>query len=299
MLRNTLRMTVSLLLLLSLGAGAEKYRAGLPNIGNEIVIAKGDIPTPTQYQPMIAAYMKTMGVQVAAIEAQLITLQGALNAGNWQAAQQAYIQAHYDYETIRAVVVVFGHADRVINPHASYFLEQERDPKFIGFHRVEYALFSTNDKSDALAATQALLRNVQDLKQRVAVETLPIAKLVQSADDSIELILETKLGGDENRYSRSDLADIAANLQGARWIVDGLAPFLPSEIVTSLNTQFDTLDSVMANYRSAQGQYFHYEQLSHRDKQQLYAQLTQLAEALSGLRTALKIDVYYKYRNEP
>ncbi|WP_237387093.1 EfeM/EfeO family lipoprotein [Xenorhabdus sp. Sc-CR9] len=297
MLRKIMAAT-GLSLLLIAPALADKYRAGIPNVGNEVIIAKGDIPTPVQYQPVIAAYMKTMTGQVAAIETQLMALQHALEADDWQAAQRAYIQAHYDYETIRTAVVAFGHADRVINPHASYFLKQEQDPKFIGFHRVEYALFSTKNRADALESVQVLRRNIQDLKQRVAIETLPIAKLVQSADDSIELILATKLGGDENRYSRSDLSDIVANLQGSRRVVDGLTPFLSTETVSSLNTQFAAIDALMAHFRDPQGNYLSYERFQHQDKQQLYAMASQLAESLSQLRAELNIDVYYKYRNK-
>jgi iron uptake system component EfeO len=52
-------------------------------------------------------------------------------------------------------------------------------------------------------------------------------------------------------------------------------------------------------YRDTRGQYAEYEKLTAEDKQQLYADLTLLAESLAQLRAELKIDVYYKYRNEP
>ena len=55
----------------------------------------------------------------------------------------------------------------------------------------------------------------------------------------------------------------------------------------------------MARYRDTRGQYAEYEKLTPEDKQQLYADLTLLAESLAQLRAELKIDVYYKYRNEP
>ena len=213
------------------------------------------------------------------------------------AARQAYIQAHYDYEVIRAAVVVFGHADRVINPHAGYF-QPRAGSEIHGFHRIEYALFAQNDPAAAQAATADLLRNINDLKQRIDVETLPAAKLVQSADDSIELILSTKLSGDENRYSRSDLSDIAANIEGARRIVSGLAPLLSAK---PMRRSESSLRDRMRSWpvTGIPGQYAEYEKLTPEDKQQLYADLTLLAESLAQLRAELKIDVYYKYRNEP
>lgn len=298
MLINRTAVLILTSLLLSTPGYAEKYRAGNPDTGSDVVIAKGDIPSPEKFRPVVADYMTVMGKQAAAAEHQLLLLQKALTAGDMAAARQAYIQAHYDYEVIRAAVVVFGHADRVINPHAGYFLSREQDPKFTGFHRIEYALFAQNDPVAAQAATADLLRNIADLKQRIAVETLPAAKLVQSADDSIELILSTKLAGDENRYSRSDLSDIAANIEGARRIVSGLAPLLSAKTNDTLRKQFAGPDAVMARYLDTRGQYAVYEKLTPEDKQQLYADLTLLAESLAQLRAELKIDVYYKYRNE-
>ena len=103
----------------------------------------------------------------------------------------------------------------------------------------------------------------------------------------------------DSRYSRSDLSDIAANIEGARRIVSGLAPLLSAKTNEALRKQFAGPDAVMARYRDTRGQYAEYEKLTPEDKQQLYADLTLLAESLAQLRAELKIDVYYKYRNEP
>ena len=56
-------------------------------------------------------------------------------------------------------------------------------------------------------SAKALLRGISDLKKRLAIEDIPIAKLVQSAGDSLELILTDKLAGIENQYAKSDLGD--------------------------------------------------------------------------------------------
>lgn len=50
--------------------------------------------------------------------------------------------------------------------------------------------------------SKALLRGISDLKKRLAIEDIPIAKLVQSAGDSLELILTDKLAGIENQYAK-------------------------------------------------------------------------------------------------
>lgn len=306
-MKNNLSYLSGILLLsLSLTSSVRadnKYRAYNQKSNNDIILAKGDIPEQIKYISFIKSVMKKTVHHLSVIEKELISLQSALKAGHDVSAKQAYIRAHYSYEVIRTIVVSFSHADNIINPHASYFYHGERSPKFTGFHRVEYAMFTDKNLADALKATQDLLRNIRDLKQRVAMETLPVAKLIQAAGDSIEMILNAKLGGNENRYSRSDLADIAANIESARHITSSLAPFLSAETSTTLKSQFATADEVLTRYRhsgcSSAECYADFEQLTTADRQLLFARLTRLAELLTTLRSELKIDVYYKYRNTP
>lgn len=263
--------------------------------GDDIIIAKGDIPTPVKYQPAIKAYLDFTQTELAEMVKQLTQLKNSLKKGDLAAAQQAYIEAHLHYEAIRPIVILFGNTDRTINARADYFLEAEKDYRFTGFHLVEYQLFNRKDIQAALIAADELLMKARDLQKRVATETIEIPKLVQSSADFIEMILETKLAGEENIYSHSDLADIAANLRGSQQVVKVLTPFIPPKTLQQIQDNQQKTNAIIQPYQLSSGSYQPYSQLSKKDKMALYSVLTQQAEILALLRYQLDVDVYYKY----
>lgn len=132
--------SVILLSLLSTTANSKALRSPVQT-GDEIIIAKGDIPTPIKYQSIISHYMSYVIAQLDLMIQQLDILQRAINQQQLMDAQIAYISAHQYYETIRPIIMLFGNTDRVMNSTADYYLQREQDYRFIGFHRVEYFLF--------------------------------------------------------------------------------------------------------------------------------------------------------------
>lgn len=263
--------------------------------GDNIIIAKGDIPTPEKYQHAIQTYLAFATAELAEMVTQLELLQQSLQQGKLEQAQVAYIQAHQHYETVRPIIILFGNTDRTINPRADYFLDKETDYRFTGFHLVEYQLFMQKNTELASTANQELLLKGRDLYKRVATETIEIPKLVQASADFIEMILETKLGGKENIYSLSDLTDIAANLKGSQKIIEVIKPFIKPETLKKIQKNDQLINQIMQSYQLSNTTYQPYSQLQLKDKMALYSLLTQQAETLAKLRAELDVDVYYKY----
>lgn len=293
-LKATLFCSVALLMAMPTAVSAKALRSPVQT-GDEIIIAKGDIPTPEKYHTAIQRYLQFTQTQLQQMVVQLEVIDNSLKKGDLAAAQQAYIQAHQYYESVRPIIMLFGNTDRTINARADYFLDSEKDYRFSGFHLVEYQLFERKDNKAALVATDELLLKARDLQKRVASETVEIPKLVQAAADFIEMILETKLAGKENIYSQSDLTDIAANLQGSEEVVTVLTPFIAPEALKSIQLNYQKANHIIKRYRSPTGRYQPYRQLSQQDKMALYSVLTQQAEELAQLRSQLSVDVYYKY----
>lgn len=285
-------------LIISMGVpslvGAKALRSPVQT-GDNIIIAKGDIPTPEKYQTTIQTYLAFANVELANMVFQLESIQTDLQQGKLAQAQAAYIAAHQHYETVRPIIVLFGNTDRTINPRADYFLDKEKDYRFTGFHLVEYQLFARKDPKAALAATNELLMKGRDLHKRVTTETIEIPKLVQASADFIEMILETKLDGKENIYSLSDLTDIAANLNGSQKIIEVLTPFIEPKTLEQIKANHLQINKIIQSYQLSNNQYQPYSQLQQKDKMALYSLLTQQAEILAQLRAQLDVDVYYKY----
>ncbi len=203
MIKHTVNLLCGLMLVVAIPttASAKALRSPVQS-GDNIIIAKGDIPTPEKYQPAIEAYLKFTQAELSEMVSQLVILNQSLKRGDFKSAENAYMLAHQNYEAVRPIIILFGNTDRVINARADYFLDGEKDYRFNGFHLVEYQLFDKKDSKAALNATDELLIKAKDLQKRVASEQIEISKLVQAAADFIEMILETKLAGKENIYSR-------------------------------------------------------------------------------------------------
>ncbi|HHR6078721.1 TPA: EfeM/EfeO family lipoprotein [Providencia alcalifaciens] len=263
--------------------------------GDNIIIAKGDIPTPEKYQPAIQEYLSLVNNELSEMVVQLEKLNQSVQKGQLAQAKAAYIQAHQHYETVRPVIVLFGNTDRTINPRADYFLDKEKDYRFAGFHLVEYLLFAKQDLKAALPASDELLLKGKDLQKRVLTETIEIPKLVQAPADFMEMILETKLSGQENIYSLSDLSDMAANAKGSQAIIEVISPFIEAKTLDQIKENDQKINKIVQSYQLAKGQYKPYNQLKQQDKMALYSLLTQQAELLATLRAQMDVDVYYKY----
>lgn len=263
--------------------------------GDDIIIAKGDIPTPEKYQPALKAYLDFTQVELSEMVSQLEILKSSVTKDNLNAAERAYIQAHQHYEAVRPIIMLFGNTDRILNARADYFLEGEKDYRFTGFHLVEYQLFDRKDTKAALIAADELLMKARDLQKRVATENIEIPKLVQASADFIEIILETKLAGKENVYSQSDITDIAANLRGSEEVIRVIKPFIDPNALKHIQQSYQLANSIIQPYKSKNDNFQPYSQFSKKDKMVLYSVLTQQAENLALLRYQLSVDVYYKY----
>lgn len=264
---------------------------------SNVVTAKGDIQTPRKYEHAIGGYLHDVRNQLDILDNAVDQIVRSSQAGHLQAAQNAYIQAHQAYERVRPIMVLFGNVNDTINSRADYYLQGADDPRFVGFHLVEYDLFYLKDNQKAYDAAVNLQHEVQDLRKRMAVETIDIGRMAQASADFMETILQTKLLGKENQYSHSDLADIAANVEGSERVIHHLHAFIPPDEFSAIKQGFRQIDGILNQYRFPNGRYQEFGRLSSADRSALYSLVTDQAERLSHLRAALNIDVYYKYRH--
>lgn len=284
------------ILLFSFPVYAEKIIQGIIQDSETIVIAKGDIPTPEKFKTDILKYREKAVEQLTLVEKSLDKLIEYSEKNQLMNAQNAYQQAHYHYEVIRPIIALFGSSERLLNNRADFFLERENSPRFSGFHLIEYQLFKLKDTQKATESAKVLLSGISDLKKRLAIEDIPIPKLVQSAGDCLELILIDKLAGIENQYSNSDLGDAYANLSGSRLIVAILSNHIPPTEYQRLIKQYDDISALLLKYQRDEGLFQPLSAVPETEKSWLFSQVTQLAEQVANLRATLDIDVYYHYK---
>ncbi len=193
--------------------------------------------------------------------------------------------------------MLFGDSDRILDPRESYFIQGRNDWRFKGFHLIEYLLFKTNNKDQVLSATDDLIYNLTDIKERLSIETIEITKLIQSSGDFIETAIEVNLAGKENIYSNSDLNDLHANIESSYKILTLLKPFIPKDNYKILDDNNMRITSVLNEYKN-NNIYLPFKHLTINDKNKLYSLLSTQADLLATIRSLLKINVYHKFEVE-
>lgn len=171
----------------------------------------------------------------------------AVRAGDLKAAQDAFAPSRQPWERIEPIAGLVEEIDGKIDARVDDFAGVD-DPKFTGWHRLEYLLFEKNTTAGGAPFADQLDKDVADLKaQFPAVEVKPI-DVSNGAAELIEEVSEGKITGEEDRYSKTDLWDFDANLQGSRDAVNTLSaalvqadPALLGKIEAGLNSVFDTM----------------------------------------------------------
>jgi len=171
----------------------------------------------------------------------------AVRAGDLAAAQAAYAPSRVPWERIEPIAGLVEEIDGKIDARVDDFAGTD-DPEFTGWHRLEYLLFEQNTTEGGAPFADQLDKDVADLKaQFPSVQVTPL-DVANGAAELIEEVSEGKITGEEDRYSKTDLWDFDANLQGARDAIGKLNPALVKadpallgEIDAGINSVFDTL----------------------------------------------------------
>jgi len=217
----------------------------------------------------------------------------AVKAGKLDEARNLYAPTRQHYERIEPVAELFSDLDKSMDARADDFELKENDPTFVGFHRIEKALFADKSTAGMQPLADRLVQDTQELQKRLGDLTIPPAKMVGGASDLIEEVASTKISGEEDRYSGTDLSDFQANVDGAQKIFNLLRPLIArrnSELETRIRTNFSKVDTLLGRYRGQEGQFQNYEKLSASDRNALKGAITALAEDLSQLRGTLGLE---------
>jgi iron uptake system component EfeO len=133
------------------------------------------------------------------------------------------------------------------------------------------------------------MNDVNDLHERITGLTFPPDKVVGGAAALMEEVAATKISGEEDRYSHTDLYDFQGNVDGAKKIFDLIRPLIAKDdgkFVEKVDANFETVEKTLGKYRTKDG-FESYDKLTDRDRRVLAAAVNTLAEDLSTLRGKL------------
>ena len=202
------------------------------------------------------------------------------------------------WEAIEPVAELFPDSDAVIDSRADDFDQAEADPEFSGFHALEYGLWSQGTINGATVDLPALAdrldSDIAALITLVQGITIQPQVMTNGAGALIEEASQGKITGEEDRYSKTDLTTLAANIDGSQEIFNLLQPLITTanpQLATDLQASFDKVNALLAKYKQADGTYTAYDQVPQADIDALKTAMAQLSEELSQVTGSLGLVV--------
>lgn len=238
-----------------------------------------------EYQGYVLAQTETLATNTK-------TFTDAIRAGDLDTAKQLYAEVRVPWEQIEPVAELFPDSDGVIDSRADDFPEAEADPDFTGFHALEYGLFASGDV-DMPALADQLDSDIQSLIGEVKALQIQPQVMTNGAAALIEEAAQTKITGEEERYSGTDLVTLQANVDGAKQVFDLVSPLLVTvnkQLDEDLAAQFAKVQGVLDSYRTSDG-FEPYGQVSEADRAKLKTSMAELSELLSQVSGSLGLQV--------
>ena len=211
----------------------------------------------------------------------------AVKAGQLEEAKALYAPARMYYERIEPIAEALGDLDPNIDAR-----ENDVDPAdWRGFHKIEQALWQNGTTDGMSDVADQLLKDAQLLRAKVETTDIDATLLVTGAVGLLNEVSSSKVTGEEERYSHTDLYDFVANVEGAQKIYELLKPELAKkdpELEQTIGERFSALLDELAPFKSGDG-YVSYETLKEDEIRKLSQNLDALAEPLSNMGTILGV----------
>jgi iron uptake system component EfeO len=211
----------------------------------------------------------------------------AIKAGDMTQARKLYPAARVHYERVEPVAEIWGDLDRKIDGRSSDFAKPEN---FSGFHKLEQLMFAKHTLDGAQPVADTLVQNVQRLRKLVGKAAYQPAEIANGATALIDEIQRTKVTGEEEQYSHTDLVDFAGNLAGAKKAFEVLDPVLRKkapDVATTARGRFSDVEQALAKYQADPGYldtgYVEYTKVSKQQRRELSQKVNALGSELSKI----------------
>ncbi|HWM73039.1 MAG TPA: iron uptake system protein EfeO [Nocardioides sp.] len=257
----------------------------------EVEISADDQELVEQAQTNYAAYVEDQSAQLLVKTQAFVELYKAGDQDD--AARELYPDARVHWERIETVAESFGDLDPKVDAREA---DLEPGQEWTGWHKIEKDLWPARaEKYLALTpeerATYAddLLANTETLDQRIQELEYPIDAIANGSRGLLEEVATGKVTGEEEYWSRTDLWDFQANVDGARVAFEGVQAILEEkdpELAAELQTRFDDLQALLDQHRVGDG-FKGYDELTQDEIKALADAVNALSEPLSRLTAAV------------
>jgi FTR1 family protein len=233
-----------------------------------------------------ASYRSYVADQATELVARVDKFTAAIKAGDIAAAKAQFASARAPYETIEPVAESFGTLDPEIDARVN---DVEHGAKWTGFHRIEQGLWVKGSTKGLAPVADKLRADVRELQRRTKVLTYQPEELANGANSLLDEVSASKITGEEDRYSHTDLYDFAANVEGSQAAFGLLAPALRKadpELAKTIALRFDAVNARLAELKQG-GAFPSYDTIGRAERRRLSQLVDALAEPLSKVAAKL------------
>lgn len=210
-----------------------------------------------------------------------------LKEGKLEEAKALYPIARMPYERSEPIAESFGDLDpRIDNREA----DLEPDEIWTGFHAIEKILWTQNTTKGTEKYADQLLADIKELRAKIPTADVDGDLMVQGAVDLLNEVSTSKITGEEEIFSHTDLYDFRANIDGAKKIFEILKPKIQAKdpaLVTELEAHFAQVDALLDQYKIGTNDYVSYTELKPEDTKALAEAVNKLGEPLARMGVIL------------
>lgn len=256
----------------------------------DVAVSGDEQELVTTAQTNYAAYVQDQSDQLLVKTREFVEL---YEAGDDDAARALYPVARTHWERIETVAESFGDLDPMMDAREA---DLEPGQKWTGWHLIEKDLWPARaERYRALTpeerATYAedLLANTETLDQRIQELQFTVDQIANGSRGLLEEVATGKVTGEEEFWSRTDLWDFQANVDGAKVGYDGVRPLVEQkdpELAEQLDARFAELQELLDAQRSGDG-FVLYDDLTPEQVKELSDAVNALSEPLSTLTAAV------------
>ena len=241
----------------------------------------GQPPAPAR--PAAAAAVERYRTWIEGQSRQLVnatlSLTQALAHGDVAQARMRYPRARVFYERVEPIAESFSTLDKEIDARAG----DVPAARWTGFHPVERSLWVEGSTAGTADLSRKLVADVSAVNSVATRLTLTPAQIANGAVTLLDEVASSKITGEEERYSHTDLVDFAANVDGSEAAFEAVRPLMPSSQATlarTIHRRFADVRYALDRYRSGNG-FVRYSALRRADTRKLSQVIDALAEPLS------------------
>jgi len=232
------------------------------------------------------SYKRYVNSQTDALIAATQIFVDAIKKGDINAAKAQFPIARTYYERIEPVAESFPND---LDPRID-LREADLEPgqKWTGFHRLEKDLWVTGLQPDSNAIADQLMADVKELDNGVKASTWTIdsTQIAGGAQGLLDEVASSKITGEEDTFSHTDLWDFKANVDGSQTAVASVRPILDernADLGKKVDQRFAEVDALLEKYRQGDGFAFS-DKVTEPQRQELSRAIDALSKEVSQVQ---------------